>query len=268
VVIWGYIDESYRDDGKGLFTLASIISEGSTWSWFELAWQNCLDKKNAELASRGRKQITRYHAADCSSRLGEFEGWTTEEQIEFVKGLMKVFADHPVNSVAYTIDLSELAEEIPEPEPNAIGFAYGLLLQFLMMELGNWIASSDIYKDCRLSLIHDHCDYDSTLLECFNSTRRDPGLVRAENFATLVPMRWQDCLLLQPADLIAYENYKEGDRRIANRIRRKSLDALLRHESFGGMAKRIEREHIRELADLHGWGTGRAIASSGLKPHG
>jgi hypothetical protein len=152
MALWGYIDESYATGGNGLFTLACIFTEGSTWSWFELAWQNCLDKKNAELSKQGRKQLSRYHASDCSSRVGEFKGWSTDEQIDFTQSLMRVFLDLPVNTIAYTVDLKELTLEIPDPDPDAMGFAYGLLLNYLMLEMCGFVGGSSRYRSAQISL--------------------------------------------------------------------------------------------------------------------
>jgi hypothetical protein len=247
MVLWGHIDESYQKHGEGLFTLACIYTESSTWSWFELAWQNCLDKKNKELAAQGRRQITRYHASNCSCRYDEFKGWTTKEQIEFTQSLMNVFMQHPTHTIAYTINLQELAEEVPSPEPDVMGFAYGLLLKYLMLEIGQFIGRSQRYRDARVTLIHDRCDYDAVLLDNFNSMVNDPTFSYRSSFSTIASMGWQDCPLLQPADLIAYENLKEAERRPAGRLRRKSLEALLDLDSFGAKARGLSRDNIKSI---------------------
>jgi hypothetical protein len=77
--------------------------------------------------------------------------------------------------------------------------------------------------------------------------RNDPTFKCADNFSSLVPMRWQDCLLLEPADLIAYENFKEADGRKSDRRRRKSLELLLDLKSFGGTAKKIDQDTLAEI---------------------
>ena len=88
--------------------------------WFDIAWKKCLDAKNQQLEKQGRKTISRYHAADCSSRVNEFEGWTTEEQIEFTKSLLTVFKRGCVNVVAYSMPLDEFVKQIPEGHDDPI----------------------------------------------------------------------------------------------------------------------------------------------------
>lgn len=48
-------------------------------------------------------------------------------------------------------------------------------------------------------------------------------------FTTITPQCWQDCVPLQPADLIAYELFKELDRRLfaSNRNMRRFLKRLI-----------------------------------------
>ncbi len=64
-------------------SLSCIVGDDGKWPYFENDWVKVLDWKNDQLKSQGRQQISRYHAADCSSRVGEFKGWTAAEQREF-----------------------------------------------------------------------------------------------------------------------------------------------------------------------------------------
>src|SRR5262249_8492554 len=100
------------------------MSTPSKWMWFENAWKKCLDAKNRELKKQGRQTISRYHAADCSSRLNEFKGWTVEEQISFTKSLLSVFKRGCVNVVAYSMPMQEFVRQIPECADNPIEACY------------------------------------------------------------------------------------------------------------------------------------------------
>jgi hypothetical protein len=62
---------------------------------------------------------------------------------------------------------------------------------------------------------------------------------------------WQDCIPLQAADLLAYENFKESERRFTGRKRRRTLDLLLGMDgSFGGRSKVFSPEGIRKLREV------------------
>jgi hypothetical protein len=60
-------------------------------------------------------------------------------------------------------------------------------------------------------------------------------------------MGWEDCIPLQPADLLAYENLKDAELKSRGKKRRKTLELLLDLNSFGGCAKGIDAETLRKL---------------------
>jgi hypothetical protein len=66
------------------------------------------------------------------------------------------------------------------------------------------------YVDDRIALIHDRSEYDAVLLEAFNHLKSDETLLNRERFTTITPVGWEDSVPLQPADMIAYSNFKTG----------------------------------------------------------
>lgn len=84
-------------------------------------------------------------------------------------------------------------------------------------------------KDAIISLIHEHSDYDSVMVEAFNQVIDDHNFEYRTRFANITPTKWQDCIALQPTDFMAYEYYKESERHLRQiaRERRKSLKAIL-----------------------------------------
>jgi len=170
-MVWrGYIDESY---GKKFFTLSCLMSDSLNWMWFESAWKRCLRSVNKSLKAQGRKQLTRYHAADCSSRTGEFKGWTVDEQIGLTRGLLNVFNKRLSYVVAYSIPLLEFSQQFPN-ERSPVEKCYGVLLKFVMTEITAQLqdAARKLHgrvKPVKIALIHDRGPYDVILLEAFNS---------------------------------------------------------------------------------------------------
>ena len=243
MVLTGYIDEGFNDEW---FTLSCLVGWGSQWTWIELAFQNLLDKTNAALQAQGRATISRYHATDCSNKKREFRGWSDAEQIEFTKKIVEIFRKHPLAIVAFSLNLKELVEEIPETKPNPQGFAYVLLLYHLMFEIGTLILSRPEYVKDKIALIHERSDHDSALLEAFNQMKDDDTFQYRDRFTTIASMGWEDCIPLQLADFLAYENFKEAQGKAANRSRRKSLQALLDLTSFAGRAKQLGRDWMQQ----------------------
>ena len=244
VIIKGHVDESISADQR-LFTFSAVIAEGIDWMWFDVDWQNCIEQVNRKLKKEGRKQISRYHASDCSSREGEFAGWTTDEQISLTQQLLNVFRNHYTKTIAYTVDLREFIEVFPEGQSDPLRTAYTVLTKFLMFEIGEWLHK--LNPKAKITLIHDRCQYNGTILQSFDKLKDDPSFKHRSCFTTLAPMSWEDCRLLQSADLLAFENMKEVERQGTNRPRRKTLELLLDLDTFGGRARYLDRETIGEI---------------------
>jgi hypothetical protein len=253
LVFRGFIDESHDDAAvPKVFDLSCLVAYDNLWPWFELAWVKVLEDKNEELTKQGRPTISRYHAADCSSLKGEFKGWSVDEQIEFSLKLFDVFRRHPVHIHGFDMPLQLLVQEIPEAAKNPVGFAYVILLAMLMGQIGEGTLS--LYPGDKITLHHDHCDYDGALEDAFGQAvdERIFDVKNWDRFISITPEYWQHCVLLQAADMIAYENFKEGMRHHypQGRSRRKSLTAIIDLEAVSGKASGFTLEAIRELKSL------------------
>jgi hypothetical protein len=246
IVLHGYIDDS---GGGNIFVLSCLQGEIGMWLSIDLGWRKMLNKVNARLRKEGRKEISRYHAADCGNLKREFKGWTRDEQIELTKEIMRIFKNGSFHVNAYSIDLKQLQEEIPETKASPKGFAYVFLLMFLMLEICDGTLRH--HKDAIMGLTHDHCDYDAAMQEAFNHLLDDENFKCRDRFTSLMPERWQNCIPLQPADLFAYENYKEALRRkeMSRRKRRTTLRLLLddQPKSLGGNLKVLNRANLRHF---------------------
>jgi hypothetical protein len=251
-VLVGYIDESY--DGSAVpkvFTLSCLVSDTSMWIHFEWAWLKVLEEKNKELRSQGRKESTRFHAQDINNFAEEYKDWNGAERLAFCEQLTDVFKRHPVHIHAWEMPLDVLVEEIPETKPNPIGFAYCVLLGDVMKQIGE--KTLTLYKQDVIQIHHDHCKYDTSLLEWFNLLLNDDKFAFRHRFVSITPQRWDVCVPLQPADLVAYENFKEGMRHVKGSKESKrgrmrlSLEALINLDSISGRAVALTRDGIREL---------------------
>lgn len=149
----------------------------------------------------------------------------------------------------YSVRLKNLVEELPETSPDPRGFAYALLLKVLVEEIGEMM-----YKGNRgdislikMPLIHERCVYDAVLLRSFNDLVNNPDFKYKALFPSLDPMGWEDCPFLQPADFMAYENFKEDERHITGRARRYPLRRLVGGDVFGAKAGCFDEEGMRRL---------------------
>jgi len=248
-VFKGYIDDSTH---KGIFTLSCLSAKPPTWGWVSLDWQACLDEKNAELKAAGRKQIRRYHATDCSTAHRDFEGWDKPEIDAFSRKLIAIFAKPSSDGLqvfASSVSLRDIETIFPEALPDSPAFANALMLHCVMDEMSKWIAHAnqpEHYSLIKVALVHERGDYNGTLQRVFDSTRALLPLCRTF-FTTLVPMGWEDCIQLQPADLLAYEECKERERNPVDRPKmRKSLETIQGTKEFGGITRGFTLDNLRE----------------------
>jgi hypothetical protein len=253
VVLRGFIDESI--DGKEViprvFNVSCLVANNSAWPYIEWDWVEVLDEKNKELEKQGRKRITRFHASDFSNSLGEFKGWDDpDEKKEFVQQLVPIFGKHGIHTYGHDIPLQLLVSEIPETAVDPKGFAYAFLFELILRDICK--NSLSVYPESIISLHHDHCDYDAHLQTVFGNLVDDKTFPCAHKFASLTPERWQHCIPLQPADFVAYENFKEGMRRVvgAPARRRKSLEMFLDLDSISGRSEGLTLQGIRKLKQI------------------
>jgi hypothetical protein len=75
----------------------------------------------------------------------------------------------------------------------------------------------------------------------------DPDFRYKDYFTSITSVAWQDCLALQPADLVAFECFKEAEGRLESRNRRRSLDGLLNMETFGIRVKMFTKDVLMRM---------------------
>ena len=244
----GYIDESY-DNKQKLFALSCLITNGKHWSEMERAWKLHLTAQNKKLKRAGRPLLSRYHASDCSGRRNEFKGWTRDERDVFVLGLFGIFKRIPVHVVGYDMDLDNVCEVFPEWVNDRLGAAYYILTRFLLSTILDDYMTLGGGAPAKITLFHDRTTgYDATILRAFNKLVSEPDSNYAKLFTTVAPLTWEDCTALQPADLVAFEIFKEAERRAELRVNpRKSFDALLDLNNFGIHTKSFTKDTLVKM---------------------
>lgn len=250
VLLRGYIDESH-DSNQNIFAFSCLISSGEQWDKMESEWKSVLSAKNEELRKNGRREISRYHASDCSACQGEFAGWSRDERDAFVITLFELFRKFPSHTTALDIQLNDLCEFFPEWSGDRLASAYFFLTGFLMHKIVPDIEISAQGYPFRIVLFHDRTGgdgrYDSVILRSFNQQKNDLTFPYRDYYTTVAPLGWQDSIALQPADLVAFECYKQAEARLASRKSRKSFTALINMGAFGIHSMSIDRSVLQAL---------------------
>lgn len=265
----GYIDDS--GDSRQVFTLSCLMAKAENWQWIEMDWKDVISRKNNSLARQARRQIRRFHAVDLNNFAEDFEGWTPEERKEFSVDLLHVFEkpSNRVNGFSCSVELQTLIRLIPEAGDDPIAFANDLLLKILMIEIGDDFreANGGNLAGLKVELIHDRGSYNGVLQNAFQNQLKEPTFRYSSLFTALAPMGWEQCIPLQPADLLASENFKETLRHVSQsdkdrkRDRRIPLKELLESPSFGGFGECLGEDAILELRRLMDEKAGRSSES-------
>lgn len=130
--------------------------------------------------------------------------------------------------------------EFPECADNPLPACYSLI-KLIMLEIVEQVEIArrkwKKTKPADIVLFHERCPYDASILNSFNHAVEDETFTERSMFHSIASLGWETCTALQPADLIAYETFKDSQRQFSGRDRRKSLDFLLSTDTFGGRAR-------------------------------
>ena len=153
-----------------------------------------------------------------------------------------------MHAVAYTIELDDLCEVFPEWANDRLKAAYGLLPRFVMYTVGDDLHNLGKGTPVKVTLFHDRAgEYDPTILRAFNTQMNGSGFRYKDCFTTIAPLAWQDCIALQPADLVAFESFKEAEAKLEARKERKSFQALIAMDAFGIHVKSFNKGILQDL---------------------
>ncbi|MGB8800714.1 MAG: DUF3800 domain-containing protein [Candidatus Acidiferrales bacterium] len=243
-----YMDES-GDEPSRLVTLSCLVGWQTAWESIEEHWRLMLEKKNSELKLANKPPISRYHASDCANYHKEFKTWTPQEQIEFTGEIIGIFKKHNLVMTGYTLSLDDLRDIFPEAAEKGREkeLAHVILLNHLVEYLSDKVLDDPRWRGDPLTIIHDWSECNAVLLDAFGHLKNDTSLKHHDKLVTIVPMTWQECLLLQPADFIAYENFKIVERNKANKNTHISFQKILELESIGGRGSQITKQGLKEI---------------------
>jgi len=140
-----------------------------------------------------------------------------------------------------------MCEVFPEASRDRLRAAYSILTKFLISSIGHDQGALD--PTGKITLFHDRCDYDAVILQSFNQLVRDPAFPYRAYFKSIAPLSWEDSIALQPADLVAYEVFKETERRLTKPEKQtsKALLGLLDLPAFGIRSRTLDRDTLFEI---------------------
>jgi hypothetical protein len=231
-VFSAYLDESKNSDA---LVIGGWICSDEGWKSVEHEWDDRIKYEQRISEKRGFAPISRFHAADCSSLLNEFDrskGWNNDRQLRFIKKLVGILGKkrkRPLFGIVIGASLKGW-EKAYASKKRAEKNVYRLCMMNCASTIGK---AMDIYwPNERFSIFYEHGPFHDAAQSAYAALKA-PDCIHRDKIVTVAPLTWRDAIALQPADFLAYEGMKStnlaiktGMQDIQSRMR-KSLAALL-----------------------------------------
>jgi hypothetical protein len=222
-----YIDESYNNR---TFCVGGWVASTTKWAAIETPWIQRVELERRMSVKKGFPPISRYHASDCSSLRGEFDtskGWDTARQIRFSKRLLDILAKGKPIGIVLGGSVDDYLRHFSSDMKQWREGLYYLCICAVMDQIAQIM--STYFPNDKVTVYYDRGRFSGMASKAFHSIMDDPrNDAISKYFVTMAPMGWEDCALLQPADLIAFEGFKRVDGSLnGNEAIRKSLQAML-----------------------------------------
>lgn len=222
VLLTFYADESFNDNHCFCF---------GGWLAYDDAWRSIGSQWEKRFAYERRKhgKLNRYHATDCNGGYKEYKNWTKPERDLHTKKLLKIITrkKKEMLAICFGLDRKALREHLADGGDD-LPTAYNLAVRKVMMKIYRAVHRQE---GDRVTIIHsDAPGYNGVIREAFDTMMNDPAYVHYRKvFTTITPLAWQDCIQLQPADLIAFEGFKlvDANLRTTTPKMRRSFQALV-----------------------------------------
>ena len=240
-----YADESYDNV---TFCVGGWLYSAEGWKKIERRWKRRIEYEQRRSIKRGETPISRFHAADCSNRRGEFSGWSVPRQTQFFKKLIGIVCDYQVVGIAWGTSFKDLKAYFPYyKRKRAQDVLYYLCMQQCLGDLAGIMRRN--YPGEKVTVFHDS-GFNGTALSAFEKVKRD-GYDHSDSILTIAPLEWKGCIALQPADLMAYEGAKACFRHRNNVPEmRRSLHRLLGSKDVSLSLGYLEESVFRSCKEL------------------
>jgi hypothetical protein len=244
-VLTVYFDESYN---HRTMCIGGWLCRDDVWAHIEKDWLTRINYERALSAKKGLKSLSRYHASNCASLVGEFEGWPVSRQILLTKKLLAILKKYRPVGFAAGLSFDELIAAFPalKKKKDIKWEAYKLCMQECVAKIGHFMEEE--FPGDKVNIIHDRGDCDSAAKSAFDDLLATT-IPYKKHFVGVMAGSWEDFIALQAADWIAFEGFKMTDARKRGKFDlRKSLQAIVGHQ-IPIRAGYFQADGLRNLAD-------------------
>lgn len=233
-----YSDESYESDSPPsgsifydlgspyvpkAFVVGGVFADAECCSNIETPW----DEENHHVG------VSRYHGAYVNARSGEFEDWNKERQRTYSINLVSILRAQKkrLHVISCGMFVGDYRATISETGRVKFGTPYiACFKECISMIACGMEMPGRFEPDDKFAVILDRNEQENEAVEVFYKMKDSTSWPPHRRLATCAPGGWQDHILLQPADLIAYESFR-----------------LLRQIGIEGGAPRSVRPALRSM---------------------
>jgi hypothetical protein len=235
-----------------MFAVAGIMGQADEWDKIEQGWKAALVEKNAELASKGRKQFSRYHAAAMNAHDDEFEEWDRPEVRAFTEKLLDVIRGRDIFVLSFAIILDDMVKVFPEWADDPKAYAYGHAFHECFPLCGRLAGMQEYFDpEQMIKIWHDQCEWNHVALDIWERIRKDETFFERRRFDECTHASAVSNVCLQPADMMAYECWRESERLVydSQRDMRPFFSRLVKIEEHRVYAAYADERYFRDLRE-------------------
>ena len=218
-----FLDESGTHQGSRVVTVAGFMVSGDGMQELEREWRAELDRHN----------ILELHMREFVPPHGACSGWSPEAKRTLLEALIQTIHRHTCCAVGAAVEVDELFKSIYQVQmeryPDMVQSPYTWCMRYCIAQIADWCRGNNVLGPVDYVMDKGN-SFRSEAQKEFLTAKKNPELSAQFYLGDLAFHDSSTTVGLQCADLLAYEMYKEADRRLSGSARRPrgSFVALLR----------------------------------------
>jgi hypothetical protein len=233
-MLGAYIDESGAPESTPTFVLSAFYTTPKEWKKIVREWEGIVQ----------RYGVTAFHATDCANGAGEFKGWSDERRKAMFRNLINILSSHKnLQGCSAGLVIQDYKSIVHKEADDLFGGPRTLAFQLLVLEVAK-------RAQMPVAFIMDKPPKGwGKVSEVFAKTKLEPRLW-CSYLHSLTPGDVRTFPAIQTSDLLAYETYRELNKKTKNephRRVRKSLWRLLIEKSLTGPY--LDKESLARLIE-------------------
>lgn len=240
-----FLDESGTHRGSRVVTVAGFMIPSESLQELEQEWRVELDRHN----------IAELHMREFVPPHGSCSGWSAEARRALLGSLIETIHRHTCCAVGAAIEIDEFFKNIyqvqMERHPDMVQSPYTWCMRYCMTQIADWCRNNNMVGRVDYVMDKGNAFRSEAEMEYVNA-KQNPELAEQFYLGNLDFDDSSSTVGLQCADLLAYEMYKEADRRLSGSSRRPrgSFVAILRDKDrlMTISPKSLERSALKPAA--------------------